>query len=197
MTTLLESEAASVSEDKAAKSTNALPSWAFYAVALGVVLLDQATKAWTIAALPVGGIFPIWPGVFQIMHTQNRGMAFSFLDDSPIAIPLLAGAALLVAGGIIFAERRMAGHLPPLLGVALALPLGGALGNLIDRLRLHYVTDLFDFRLINFPVFNIADAAITVGVALLLYLNLFVLHETVALDSPKDFAANHEAQPTP
>ena len=167
-----------------------LPSWAFYTVVLGTVLLDQAVKAWTIVALPVGAIYPLWPRVFQIMHTQNRGMAFSLLDGTPYAILLLATAALIVVGAIVYAERRMAGKLSPLLGLALALPMGGALGNLIDRLRLHYVTDLFDFRLINFPVFNIADAAITVGVALLVYQNIFVRE-------PEAVAEPTNAAPTP
>jgi signal peptidase II len=146
-----------------------LPAWVFYGLALSVVLLDQVVKAWARAALPLGGTLPLWPGVFHLTHTQNKGMAFSLLEGKTF---LLAAAAILVAGVIVAAQRRMGARLPLLLGCALALPLGGALGNLIDRLWQGYVTDLFDFRLINFPVFNVADSAITVGIALLVWRTL-------------------------
>jgi signal peptidase II len=126
-------------------------------------------KAWARAALPLGTSLPLWPGVFHLTHTQNKGMAFSLLEGKTI---LLAVAAVLVVGVIVAAQRRMGARMPLLLGFALALPLGGAIGNLIDRLWMGYVTDLFDFRLINFPVFNVADSAITVGIALLIWRTL-------------------------
>lgn len=119
--------------------------------------------------MAVGDTRALWPGVFHLTHTQNRGMAFSLLEG---ATPLLAAAALLVVAVIIVAQRRAGSRMPLLFGLALALPLGGAVGNLVDRLRDKYVTDLFDFRLINFPVFNVADAAITVGIALLAWRTL-------------------------
>lgn len=145
----------------------------FYAVALFVVLLDQATKAWLRADLPLGHSVPVWPGVFHLTHTRNTGAAFSLFEGRTL---LLALAALVVVGAIIFAvERRPAGRnarLPLSMALALALPLGGAMGNFLDRVRLGYVTDLFDAVVINFPVFNVADAAITVGIALLLWRTL-------------------------
>lgn len=139
-----------------------------------MVALDQGVKAWVRAALPVGDSQALWPGVFHFTHTQNRGMAFSLLEG---ATPLLAAAALVVISVIVVTERRLGTKMPLLLGLSLALPLGGAIGNLIDRLRDRYVTDLFDFRLINFPVFNIADAAITVGIALLAWRTLTLKEE--------------------
>jgi signal peptidase II len=141
----------------------------FYSIALFIVLLDQAVKAWARGALPLGSSLALWPGVFHLTHTQNKGMAFSLLEGKTI---LLAMAAVLVAGAIVAAQRRLGAQMPLLLGIALALPLGGAIGNLIDRLWMGYVTDLFDFRLINFPVFNVADSAITVGIALLVWRTL-------------------------
>ncbi len=146
-----------------------IPAAAFYAVAGGAFALDQAVKAWLRATVPVGGMVPVLPHVFQLTHTQNRGMAFSLLEG---ATGLLAVAALVVIAAIVYAQRRIGSRLPALLGVALALPLGGALGNLLDRVRLGYVTDLFDLTLINFPVFNVADAAITVGIGLLAWRTL-------------------------
>jgi signal peptidase II len=142
---------------------------AFYAIALLVVALDQAVKAWTRHSLLLDSSIPLWPGVFQITYTQNTGMAFSLLEG---AIPLLAAAALLVIGVIVVAQIRSGRTMPPLLGVALALPLGGAVGNLIDRIWMRHVTDMFDFRLIHFPIFNVADSAITIGVVLLAWRTL-------------------------
>ncbi len=150
---------------------------AFYALALLVVLLDQATKAWLRAALPLGQSLRLWPGVFHLTHTRNRGAAFSLLEGRT---PWLALAALVVVGAIIFAvEKRgaRAARLPLSLALALALPLGGALGNFVDRVRLGYVTDMFDAVIINFPVFNVADSAITVGIAVLLWRTLFAKDE--------------------
>ena len=152
-----------------------LPSVAFYAIALGVIALDQMVKQWTIAAIPVDGSIPLWAGVFQLTHTQNRGMAFSLLPGQTL---LLAAAAIIVSAVIVLTQRRFGAKMPLTLGLALTLPLGGALGNLIDRLRLGYVTDLFDFRLIHFPVFNVADAAITIGIALLMWRTMMIKDTT-------------------
>ena len=159
----------------------------FYGIALTVVAVDQLVKAWVRRVLPDESSLPIWPGVFQLTHTQNRGMAFSLLEG---AIPLLAAAAFLVIGVIVVAQIRVGSRMSPLFGVALALPLGGAVGNLIDRMTRHSVTDLFDFRLINFPVFNVADAAITIGVLLLAWRTLTVKEEGPVPDDPS-------AMPTP
>jgi signal peptidase II len=141
----------------------------FYLLALLIVLVDQIVKAWVRHSLALGETVALWPGVFHLTYTQNRGMAFSLLEG---ATPLLALAALLVSGVIVGAQRRAGNRMPLLYGLALSLPLGGAVGNLIDRVWLRYVTDLFDFRLINFPVFNVADSAITIGIALLAWRTL-------------------------
>jgi signal peptidase II len=146
----------------------------FYAVAGAVVLLDQAVKAWTRATIPVGGTIALFPRVFVLSHVQNQGMAFSLLEGQ---VWLLSFAAIVVVGVIVVAQRRLGEKMPILLGLSLALPLGGAIGNLIDRLWQHYVTDLFYFQLINFPVFNVADSAITVGMALL-FLHTLITKET-------------------
>lgn len=146
------------------------PPAAFYGLAIFLAALDQAVKAWVIRSLPLSGTVPLWPGIFHLTHTQNRGMAFSLLEGKTW---LLSVAAVVVIGVIISVERRAPGGLGRLHGLALALPLGGAIGNLIDRLRLGYVTDFLDFQWINFPVFNVADSCITVGIALLAWRSLF------------------------
>jgi signal peptidase II len=141
-----------------------LPTPALYMLALGIALLDQGVKAWVRASIPLGDSRPLWPGVFHLTHTQNKGMAFSFLWGQTA---LLVIAAFVVMGVIVVALIKQGKRTPALLGLALALPLGGAIGNLIDRIKDHYVTDFLDFTLIHFPIFNIADSAITVGICLL------------------------------
>jgi signal peptidase II len=141
-----------------------LPTFALYTLALGIALLDQGTKAWVRGSIPLGESRPLWPGVFHLTHTQNDGMAFSFLRGQTV---LLIIAAFIVMSVIVTALVKQGKRTPTLLGLALALPLGGAIGNLVDRIKDHYVTDFLDFTLIHFPIFNIADSAITVGICLL------------------------------
>ncbi len=155
--------------EAASPSERIMTARGFYLLALLIVIVDQAVKAWVRNSLAVGETIALWPGVFHLTYTQNRGMAFSLLEG---ATPLLATAALVVSGVIIGVQRRAGNRMPLVYGLALSLPLGGAIGNLIDRVWLRYVTDLFDFRLINFPVFNVADSAITIGIALLAWRTL-------------------------
>lgn len=175
-----------------ARPERTLSSAGFYAVALGVIILDQLVKEWARAAIPLDGSVPLWAGVFQLTHTQNRGMAFSLLPGQTL---LLAAAAIIVGLVIVFAERRMGGKTPLSLGLALSLPLGGAMGNLVDRVRLGYVTDLFDFRLIHFPVFNVADAAITVGILLLMWRTLTTKEAPAPLTETRNPEPRNEATP--
>lgn len=147
-----------------------------YGLAALILLLDQASKAWLRAAIPLGGSVALIPGIFEINHTRNTGAAFSLFPGSTL---LLAGAAVVVIVILVLvAQRRVGSRVPISLALALALPLGGAVGNLIDRLRLGYVTDMFYFKPINFPVFNVADIAITLGIAILMWRTLFPGEET-------------------
>lgn len=136
-----------------------------YALALLVLVCDQATKLWMARTFPLGGSRDYGP-FFALSLAHNTGGAFSILPNATWG---LAAAALVAAGVIIVYTLRARGPLPRLLGFALALPLGGALGNLLDRVRLGYVVDFLDVhaRGLNWPVFNVADSAICVGVALL------------------------------
>jgi signal peptidase II len=144
---------------------------AFYAIAVLVAVADQIAKAVVLRTLPLGeaGTVPLWPGTFHLTHVHNRGAAFSLLEGR---LGLILAAGILISAGIVATERRANGKLPVLIGTALALPLGGAIGNLIDRVRFGYVVDFLDFRLIHFPVFNLADSAITIGIALLILCSL-------------------------
>ncbi len=151
---------------KAAAGERTIPAALLYAIAVLVAVLDQFVKVWAMANLrPLGhtGI-AVLPNVFHLTYTQNFGMAFSLLQGQRV---FLIAAAVLVMGGIVWAQRRIGSRVPVLLATSLGLALGGALGNGIDRARLGYVVDLFDARIINFPIFNVADTAISVGIVLL------------------------------
>lgn len=146
----------------------------FYLLAGAIAVADQAVKAVVKAQIPLHSSVPLWPGVFHLTHVQNDGIAFSMLAGKTW---LITTASMLIMAGIVLSERRAKGGLDRFTGVALALPLGGALGNLIDRLRSGLVTDFLDFRAINFAIFNVADTAITIGICLLA-LKSFLLSES-------------------
>ena len=148
---------------------------AWIALALAIMLADQATKWAIVEWVPVFGKVPI-NGFLNLTHQHNSGAAFSFLADAAgwqrwFFVVLAAGVSSVLAVWI----WRIRNEGPALLAAALALVLGGALGNVIDRIRLGYVTDFIQVWFGNwaFPSFNVADAAITVGAALLIIDSLF------------------------
>jgi signal peptidase II len=139
-------------------------------VMAAIVLLDQGTKALVVRTLDLHEHVPIVDGLLSLSHVRNRGAAFGLLSDwdVPYQSVLLALLSLCALAAIAFYFLRLpaAARLPRL---ALALVLGGAVGNLIDRARLGYVVDFVHvyWRRYQWPDFNVADSAITVGVALL------------------------------
>jgi len=146
--------------------------WAAFAVAALVIVLDQALKHWVLTGmgLALGESRPLfWPLSFTLV--RNDGVSFGFFQThAPWTRWALAGFALAVSVLLIVWVRR-ADRL--VTGVAGGLILGGALGNLIDRVRLGAVVDFVDVHPLVFPwIFNIADSGITVGVIILLAENL-------------------------
>jgi signal peptidase II len=139
----------------------------FFLIALLVVAADQLSKIWIRSSLPVGqSIFEA--GFFRITHVHNTGAAFGLFQGQSFLltiVALLGITGLLVYALVIYRRFPLSGNMlgRPVLG----LVLGGAVGNLIDRLRFGYVTDFIDVGL--WPAFNIADSAITIGVILLAY----------------------------
>jgi signal peptidase II len=135
----------------------------FFSVAGLVLVSDQITKSLIRATLAVGQSVPE-DGFFRLTHVINTGAAFGILQGQGVLI--LVSTFIGVAAIILYYV------FPPLnstlLGFGLGLQLGGALGNLLDRVRYGHVTDFLDFRV--WPVFNLADSAIVVGVALLVAL---------------------------
>jgi signal peptidase II len=144
--------------------------------AAAIVLADQLTK-WLVLARFVPGERVELASFFNMVLVFNKGAAFSFLAAAPgWQTPLLAafalGAAVVVSVLLVRAPQRR------MLCAGLALILGGALGNLVDRLRFGHVVDFLDFHAAgwHWPAFNLADSAITIGAALLI-LDGFRRHE--------------------
>jgi signal peptidase II len=129
-------------------------------VLIGVLALDQLTKALVVDSVRRGESRPVFLGV-DIVHVRNQGIAFGLLDGGGALLTALIAAALIVLLGYFWLHASR-----PLLWLPTGLLLGGALGNMLDRLRDGAVTDFVKLPL--WPAFNLADLAITAGVATLL-----------------------------
>ena len=139
----------------------------FLIVAALVVILDQLSKLWITAHLKLGESFPITDRL-SLTYVGNTGSAFGLLANQAFLLIIIGIAGLLVI--VLF--LRYLSVATTLSMVSIGLILGGAVGNLTDRLRFGYVTDFVDFRLwgnFHWPVFNVADAALTVGILMFLY----------------------------
>lgn len=130
-----------------------------YIFIAAILLLDQIVKLAVRKYMTVGQSIPLLEGIFHFTYVRNTGAAFSLFEGMQTFLTLIPLAALLVA--VWYMEKHLNDHGTLLLSMILII--SGGVGNLIDRFCLGYVTDLFDFCLINFPVFNIADIAICVG----------------------------------
>lgn len=144
-------------------------AYAAFGLALLVIVLDQATKAWMISGLELmeTGHIQVLPPLFNLTWVENRGVSFGLFGDGS-ARWFLSVFSVVVAGVLgwwaMRTDRRM-------LITAIGLVMGGALGNVIDRIRFGYVVDFIDVSGIGFfPwIFNVADSAITIGVILLIW----------------------------
>ena len=148
-----------------------MPRFAEAALAVAVVVLDQVTKAVVRRRFRLYESLDIIPGLLSLVHGRNRGMAFGFLSAG--GLPAQAVVLAVLSAGVlllVIVHWRRLGEGPTLLRVALALVAGGAVGNLIDRVRYGYVTDFVHvyWRRYEWPDFNVADSAITIGIVLLL-----------------------------
>ena len=133
-----------------------------------LLVIDQLTKLYIDRTMKLYQSIPVIDGLFSITYLRNKGAAFSFLSDASWRLPffilatVIAVIAILVAYGKLRADQRFA-------ACSLALILSGAIGNLIDRVRMGEVIDFLDvyWKSHHWPAFNIADSAICVGVAML------------------------------
>ncbi|HEY6001123.1 MAG TPA: signal peptidase II [bacterium] len=151
--------------------TERFPWAAASAIAGGVLLLDQVTKAWVLHAMPGAPPMTVVPGCFDLTFSRNTGGVFGLFSGTPTAgRRLLFTAVTLAALALLVALLRQWGRESRLALVALSLVAGGAVGNLVDRLRFGSVVDFIDWYWGSYHwyTFNVADAAITSGAVLLL-----------------------------
>ena len=134
-----------------------------YAAALLVMIVgDQALKGWTVSHLELGESTPFIPAIMQLTRVHNYGAAWSSLSGKTVL--LIAVTAVMMIAVAVLLIRRVVRH--PLGVAACLLILGGGIGNIIDRIRLGYVVDMFDLLLFSYPVFNLADCFVVVGAIL-------------------------------
>jgi signal peptidase II len=148
---------------------------AYLAIAGGVFLIDQATKAWAVQRLRFGGDMTVISGLLNFAYAENTGVAFSMLDEGGSTGRWGLSLVALIAGTlVIYFFWRTPRSDDRILG-ALALLLAGIIGNVTDRIRLGFVVDFIDvqFGSWHYPTFNVADMAIVIGAGLLI-LDMFL-----------------------
>ena len=145
------------------------------AIIAAVVLLDRLTKLYIQATFSPLDIVPVIPGVFNIVHAENPGAAFSLLADAPLAVRrlvlvVLSGVVMVIIGYLLFRPQPPNTRETAITPVGLSLVLGGAIGNFWDRIVVGTVTDFLQFFIgpYEYPSFNVADSAIFCGAVLLI-----------------------------
>jgi signal peptidase II len=146
----------------------------FFIVLFAVVALDQLTKYLVIVYLQPASTVPVINRFFYLTYVENTGAAFGILRDKTWLLSILTIVIIIAAILYIFKSRMLA----PIVKISMALIVAGAMGNLIDRIRLGYVIDFFDFTV--WPVFNIADISVVIGTAILVFILLFDKHKKAA-----------------
>jgi len=148
-------------------------TWRICSTVALVLIFDQLSKMWGVKYLRQTGTFPIFEGILHLTYHENTGAGFSMLRDQRALLIAISVPAIMFLIALI--TRNAFNH--KMMDAALSLMLGGALGNFVDRVRMGYVVDFIDFRIIRFPIFNIADCALTLGAALM------ILHTWLEVDS--------------
>ena len=152
--------------DAAATKAKAKAHWlVFFGLALTVLVLDQLTKAWLTSTLSPGEVLSVIGDYVRLVFSQNSGALFGLFRDNAL---LFGVVSIFVIGLIVVYQRQVGSSL--YLSIALGLLLGGALGNVTDRLRLGYVVDFVDIGIgdLRWYTFNVADAAISISIVLLI-----------------------------
>jgi len=153
----------------------------YLAIAGGIFMVDQVTKAWAARSLRFGDDISVIPGFLNFAYAQNTGVAFSMLDDHGDAGRFgLSVVAFIAAGLVLYFFWRTPRSDDRILG-ALALLLAGIVGNVTDRMRLGFVIDFIDvqFGAWHYPTFNVADMAIVLGAGLMI-IDMFLMKKKKA-----------------
>lgn len=146
---------------------------------------DQILKKWIAANIALGGHMALLPGVVSLTHLRNTGMAFSLLSEHTWLLALVSAAVIVLLVTLLFRGRFTRWE-----KICLALILGGAAGNFIDRAFMGYVVDMFRLEFVNFAVFNLADSFIDVGAVIFCVL---YIARTLREDREKKAAAEGES----
>ncbi|MEW9123064.1 MAG: signal peptidase II [Thermotaleaceae bacterium] len=139
-----------------------------YLVIAAIIILDQVSKFLVINQFDLHQSIPVINNIFHITYVRNYGAAFGILKHQKLFFVIMT---TIVVIGIIFYIRKQS-FVHAMMKYSLSLIVGGAIGNLVDRLSYGYVIDFFDFRV--WPVFNIADMAIVIGAIFLCYYLIFI-----------------------
>lgn len=169
---------ATVPTTPTALPVNGSAAWRWYGLAVLTIIIDQLTKQYFVQHYTLYESHPVIPPVLNWTLAYNKGAAFSFLaDKGGWQQWFFSVLALAVSLGILYFLWKKTPKVATVLSAGLALVMAGALGNLIDRLRLGYVIDFLHVHYANawhFPIFNVADVAINIGVALILIDSFFL-----------------------
>lgn len=142
----------------------------FFAITIVLIIADQLVKSWAIKVLAPIGTIPLIPGVFQLTYAQNTGSAFSLFQGMRWVVVVMT-IVLTVFLIYLVIKKHLVGRFG-IMGASFAI--AGAIGNAIDRVMHGFVVDMFDFNLINFAIFNVADIFITFGAVMLIIYFCFI-----------------------
>ncbi len=152
-------------------------------VVAALIAVDQLSKWLTVLYVKPVGSIPFWDGVLRFTYAENTGMAFSLFEGRQLLLVGVTALVLVFLGVFLWRHRK----LHKLARTAVLLVLGGAVGNLIDRVRLSYVVDMLQVEFFNFPIFNLADCFVVVGTG------LFVIY-ALAIDKDLNFGKPKKEQ---
>ena len=139
----------------------------YFFIIMSLVLIDQITKNLAETYLIPIATYPIITNVFHLTYGSNTGAAFSILQGQQIFLIIVTS---IITTAVIYYLFKNFKNNSMLINLSLSLIASGALGNLIDRIRLNYVRDFLDFMLISFPLFNFADIFVTIGSVIVAYI---------------------------
>ncbi len=155
-----------------------------------IVLFDQLTKLIVLSELTKVATIELIEKVFYFTYCENTGAGFSVFSEHTGMLAIIS--ALVIVAMILYVVLKKPKS--RMLITALTFLVGGAIGNLVDRVRLGFVVDFLDFRLIDFPIFNVADCFVTIGAALLIIYILFIDGKDERKEKKKDDNATEKEQ---
>lgn len=139
---------------------------------ISVIIIDQITKYWAVLYLKNIETMPIIKNVFHFTYSENTGAAFGILGNQRTFLLVTTAIMIIIVSYLLYKSIVTSGNI--IETISLCLILAGGIANMIDRIRLKYVVDFIDFRLINFAIFNIADSFIVIGISIFAIYTLFI-----------------------